>query len=222
MIFEWGINVHAAQTVRAAGFVLKDFELIAIVSVQPVLRSKPDEALIVLHYLGYPRLRQSILGGESRETHTISVNHRHGNCVRVDMRLRHGANIDWATVRQNNSVSGGSRCSTKQRCDKGAAERQAHDNRRRDRSLMDARSHGGLSILSGIPDPLFRFDHTQERQERLSVTHKGNRDLAGPGSAHLSNTVPNKWAAVENVLARDKVCACRNLSAVSSLSVVGV
>jgi hypothetical protein len=86
--------------------VLKDFELIAIVSVQPVLRSKPDEALIVLHYLGYPRLRQSILGGESRETHTISVNHRHGNCVRVDMRLRHGANIDWATARQNNSVSG--------------------------------------------------------------------------------------------------------------------
>jgi hypothetical protein len=69
---------------------------------------------------------------------------------------------------------------------------------------------------------LFRFDHTQERQERLSVTHKGNRDLAGPGSAHLSNTVPNEWAAVENVLARDKVCACRNLSAVSSLSVVGV
>jgi hypothetical protein len=39
--------------------VLKDFELIAIVSVQPILRSKPDEALIVLHYLGYPGLRLS-------------------------------------------------------------------------------------------------------------------------------------------------------------------
>jgi hypothetical protein len=114
-----------------------------------------DEALIVLHYLGYPRLRQSILGGESRETHTISVNHRHGNCVRVDMRLRHGANIDWATVRQNNSVSGAPDAALFNRCDKGTAERQAHDNRRRDRSLMDSRSHGGCQFCSGFRIPSF-------------------------------------------------------------------
>ena len=41
------------------------------------------------------------------------------------------ANIDWPTVRQNNSASRNSRYCTKQRRDRGTAEHQADDNRRR-------------------------------------------------------------------------------------------
>ena len=56
-VFEEGRNEHPAQTVGAPGLVLEYFELVAIVAIDPILRTKPHEALIVLHNLEYPRLR---------------------------------------------------------------------------------------------------------------------------------------------------------------------
>src|SRR6202051_5050984 len=54
-VFEEGSNVHPAQTVGAPGLVLEHFERVAIVAIDPILRTKPHEALIVLHNLDYPR-----------------------------------------------------------------------------------------------------------------------------------------------------------------------
>jgi hypothetical protein len=55
-VFEQGRNVYPAQTVRPSGLVLKHFELVSVVPVQPVLRAKPQEAPVVLDNLGYLRL----------------------------------------------------------------------------------------------------------------------------------------------------------------------
>jgi hypothetical protein len=55
-IFEQRGNEDPAQTVVTPRFVLEHFELVAIVAIDPILRTKPHEALIVLHNLDYPCL----------------------------------------------------------------------------------------------------------------------------------------------------------------------
>lgn len=76
-VFEKGGNQYTAQAVGSPGFMLEHFEFVAVVSVQSILRPKPDESLIILYNLGYFRLRQSIFHGESRETDIFARGQQH-------------------------------------------------------------------------------------------------------------------------------------------------
>lgn len=55
-VLEQRVNVDSAQATGNTRLVLKYFELVAIVPVQPVLRTEPHEPLIILHNLPYHRL----------------------------------------------------------------------------------------------------------------------------------------------------------------------
>src|SRR5579863_3105511 len=52
-ILEQRVDVDPAQTIGNPRLVLKHFELVAIVPVQPILRTKPHESPIILHDLPY-------------------------------------------------------------------------------------------------------------------------------------------------------------------------
>ena len=66
-VLEEGANVDAPETDGISRIVSEDFEGIAVVSVQPILRAKPHEALIVLYDLAHFGLRQPVGSGYTCE-----------------------------------------------------------------------------------------------------------------------------------------------------------
>jgi hypothetical protein len=69
------------------------------------------------------------------------------------MRLPHHSKSDGPIVGATRSVSGHPQGASTQKPDKSAADGQAHENRRLNRSFMDNRNHS-VCHLSGSPDLL--------------------------------------------------------------------
>jgi hypothetical protein len=56
-ILEEGPNVYPAEAIGISWIVNEQFEVVTIVPVQPILRGKPHESLIVLNDMSHLRLR---------------------------------------------------------------------------------------------------------------------------------------------------------------------
>src|ERR1700761_3037314 len=69
--------------------MLENFELVAVVAVEPILRTKPHEALIVLDNLQHSCLGEPVCRGEPRNMKTFSVDDGQSHCVRVHLSLRY-------------------------------------------------------------------------------------------------------------------------------------
>src|ERR1700744_2306696 len=67
-------NVDSSQAVRAFGVVPEGSEPGTVIAVQPVARSQPDEALIILDDRGESYRRQLIGGGEASESDVLLFN----------------------------------------------------------------------------------------------------------------------------------------------------
>src|SRR5580704_8547067 len=93
-----------AEAVRTLGVMPEDLALVAVETVQPVLRTKPDEPVVVLHNIGDSDLGESRTRGESSESDAPPLDH--WNCQRIrGMRFtcRHWAH-EHRTAQQNGSA----------------------------------------------------------------------------------------------------------------------
>ena len=86
-ILEEGANEHAAEAVRISWIVNEHFEVVAVVPVQPILRAKPHEALIVLHNLSNLCLRQPVGCGEACEPDVRPIDNGQPDLPGVHARL---------------------------------------------------------------------------------------------------------------------------------------
>ena len=66
------------------------------------------------------------------------------------MRLPHHSRSGGPITGATRSVSGRPQCGSTQERDKGAADGQAHENRRLDRSLMDNETHSVCHFCPGV------------------------------------------------------------------------
>ena len=72
-IFEQGADEDSAEAVRISWVVNEHSEAVAVLLVEPILRAKPDEALIVLNNLSNPCLRQPFGCGETCEANVLPI-----------------------------------------------------------------------------------------------------------------------------------------------------
>src|ERR1700733_4234661 len=82
-------NIDTSQTFGTTWFVLECFGSIAIVAIQSVLRTEPQEAKAVLHYRRNSGLRYTRASGELSEPYVVAVDHRYLERERVATRALH-------------------------------------------------------------------------------------------------------------------------------------
>src|ERR1700730_8443913 len=110
------MNVEAAQAVRSGRIVLEYSESVSVIAIESVLRSEPDEALIVLHDLRRPRLGKPLSGREPGKTDSCAVHCRRAQGLRIDACLRHFRGVFLHCC--PTTIGNGSRCAYKwKKCD---------------------------------------------------------------------------------------------------------
>jgi len=92
-IFKKRANHAPAETVGLVRIIDERSEVVAVVPVQPVLRTEPRETLIVLHNLQNPGLGQALRSREPIEANIVGVN----GGQTYDM--RHDTPLWWLVVR---------------------------------------------------------------------------------------------------------------------------
>jgi len=75
-VLEQGMNVHAAETVRILSIMMKHLARIAIKPVQAILRTEPNESLVILHDVRYSGLGKSRRTWELPKPYPSTFSHR--------------------------------------------------------------------------------------------------------------------------------------------------
>jgi hypothetical protein len=83
VVYKETANIDASQTIGTTWFVLECFGSIAIVAIQSVLRTEPQEAKTVLHYRRDSSLGYTRASGELSEAYVVAVDHRYLERQRV-------------------------------------------------------------------------------------------------------------------------------------------
>jgi hypothetical protein len=94
----WAADEDSAEAVRISWVVNEHSEAVAVVSVEPILRSKPHEALIVLHNLSNPGLRQPFGCGKTCEANVLSVDNGQFERPGIYARLCYRARRDLTRI----------------------------------------------------------------------------------------------------------------------------
>jgi len=72
-VFEQREDIHAGQAPGILVVVRKNLEAVAVVAIQAVLGTKPDEAQVVLDELVHAGLGESLSAGDSGEADVVAV-----------------------------------------------------------------------------------------------------------------------------------------------------
>ena len=108
-IFEEHLDFHPTEAVGISWVVNEQFEVVAVVPVHPILRAKPDEALIVLYDLVNFCLRQPVGCGETRKSDVPPINNGQSDRSRIHARLSDRACNRWDLPLIERSVQVGER-----------------------------------------------------------------------------------------------------------------
>jgi hypothetical protein len=77
VVYKEAANIDTSQTIGMTWFVFECFGSVAIVAIQSVLRTEPQESKTVLHYRRDSGLRYTRASGELSEPYVAAVDHRH-------------------------------------------------------------------------------------------------------------------------------------------------
>src|ERR1700722_3046595 len=77
VVYKEAANIDASQTIGTTWFVLECFGSVAIVAIQSILRTEPQEAKTVLHDRRDSSLRYTRASGELSEPYVTAVDHRY-------------------------------------------------------------------------------------------------------------------------------------------------
>src|SRR5260370_33380429 len=97
------------------------------------------------------------------------------------MRLPHRSDIVGLIVGAARSVSDNPQCGVTQERDKGAANGQAHENPRLDRSLVDSRNHSVCQSCPGV-----------QTCSLAVIIHPKKEGFTGPASAPALQKTPDR------------------------------
>jgi len=74
-VFEKRANEDSAQAVGASRLACKDFKLVAVITIETILRAKPHESLIILSNRGYACLGQALIERHSLKAQVMAVDY---------------------------------------------------------------------------------------------------------------------------------------------------